>query len=94
MWKIGRSSVVVPGCAPLPGGLGFIFCCRLYASAESGQIMIGFRLIVLPDSLPFFICNVKTASLLDVFDSQQVLHTVCLIASSSLFMYGSTWFLL
>jgi len=53
MWKIGPSSVVVPGCTSLAGGLGFIPCCQLFAGAESGQMMIGFRLIALPDSLTF-----------------------------------------
>lgn len=49
-------------------------------------MMIGFRHIALPDSLSFSVCNVKTASLLDIFDSQQVLHTVLLLLARSLCM--------
>ncbi len=79
LWKIGPSGVVFPGSTSLPGGLGFMAICRCGVWANEDR-----RVMEPPDSLPLSVCNIKIASLLDIFDSQQVLRTVCLIASLSL----------
>lgn len=74
MWKIGSCSVVVPGCASLPGSFGFYILlsaiCRCWVWGICERRVIH----PLPRFTAFSACNIKTAALLDAFDSQLLLH--------------------
>lgn len=66
--KCGKSAPVVYS----PCGSGFISCCRRYAGAECGESVRGGSYT--PRFTAFFTCNIKTAALLDAFDSRLLLH--------------------